>query len=271
MGLQPPLPTRKAAAKETAGPWWDPGCQLSVKSTKHWGNTGRGSHHLVHCFIFIWVQLQVFWPMKPGPLWKPCPVPGLVLSDKLVSEGFCAFCAGPSFHLTRQRGHVTFAHAHDLLFPWYQRAMTWCLKRCCQHLLIKWRTLSFMNCLRCLQCAEWKGGTGCGSPTGSIWKCVCVWRGRKRLVLAVECERNPLLTAATLHWQWHLCVSVQVKRESKEFWKRGKASDRMENLATLRIYFRTHISPSFEAAHNKFKQFPHALVMGLKSFRSGRD
>lgn len=52
--------------------------------------------------------------------------------------------------------------------------------------------------------------------------------------------------------------------------KGGKACDRIENLATLRVYLRTHIRPSFEAAHNKFKLFLHTLVMGLKSFRSGR-
>lgn len=52
--------------------------------------------------------------------------------------------------------------------------------------------------------------------------------------------------------------------------REGKRADWIENLATLCVYLRTHIRPSFEAAHNKFKLFSHTLVMGPVSFRSGR-
>lgn len=142
-----------------------------------------------------------------------------------------------------------------------------CLKRRCQHLSSKWRTLSLMNCLRCLQCTEWKGGTGCGWPTGAIWKCVT---GK---VLGPSCGMWAQLTVTCCDSpaDYDVCVwvckwNVRQRNSGRE----GKRADWIENLATLCVYLRTHIRPSFEAAHNKFKLFPHTLVMGPVSFRSGR-
>lgn len=145
--------------------------------------------------------------------------------------------------------------------------MIWCLRRRCQHLSSKWGTLSFMNCLRCLQCMGWKGGAGCGSPTGAIWRCVA---GK---VLGPSCG---MWTQPTVHCcdspsDWCSCVRVQVWNvRQRGCGREGEHVHRIENLATLRVYLRTHIRPSFEAAHNKLKLFLHTLVRGLKSFRTGR-
>lgn len=146
--------------------------------------------------------------------------------------------------------------------------MIWCLKRCCQHLSSKWRTLSFMNCLRCLQCTEWKGGTGCGLPTGAIWNCVT----GKVLGPSLECEHNPLLTATTLQLSC-LCVSMQVKCETKEFWKRGgKHADWIEKLATLRVYLRTLTSGLLlKQLIINLSYFPTPLWWDSRASRVGRD
>lgn len=68
-------------------------------------------------------------------------------------------------------------------------------------------------------------------------------------------------------------VSVPVKWETKELRKKEEKHTEIglkTSQTTLCVYLNTHIRPSFEAAHNKFKLFPHTGVMGLKSFRSVR-
>lgn len=113
-----------------------------------------------------------------------------------------------------------------LCFLWHLRAMIWCLKRRCQHLSSKWRTCSFMNCLRCLQCTEWKGGTGCGLPTGAIWKCVT---GK---VLGPSCGMwtQPTVNCCDSPTDCDVCVwvcmwNVRQRNSGRE----GKRADWIEN------------------------------------------
>lgn len=141
-----------------------------------------------------------------------------------------------------------------------------CLKRRCQHLSSKVtdtliHELSQMSSVHGMK--GWNRLRLANRSNLEVWQEKC-------LVLAVECEHNSLLPAATLQ------LTVMFVCEcASEMWDKGILEERESVLIGLRtsphsVYLRTHIRPSFEATHNKFKLFPHTLVMGPVSFRSGR-